>query len=560
MGQYLEIPLIVYPTTGMAAEGETVAFTVIVENVSTMTLKAAVTARVDGVELQGDQRWIDKNGGQASFLMWFTMPNHSVTVEVWAFFLATSGEWIEDASDSFVITLEGEEPPPEVSASIESLKVYSEGTAPISPPLLDVTPGKKLSVKFDAHSAYGSLPFGLWFDADVILEKPVTGSQARHDTSQTGPYSKCTLDHFDFKNDWVADEKGTYYATIILRARTSLVGSSVEVARRSNVKVFTVTQDPTPPGADYDGEIRYPKIRKCNSTWQSLENGAAEIPAGNTIEVKFDGRNLCGCYAAMHGWVTVKDPSGATIFSDYDDYTTIRADNTDHHFKFPSIGCSAQKLSQTGKHTVEIVLKAEHDGVEKEVDRETHEFTVTEAEVPDGEPGVYEGKITDIVVNWNQPIATWHPIEGLDNVPVGEHIQIRFEGWNIDGPLMKLRAELWLYAPDGSLLYNDDDISTLPYSAGSSHEFCFPKPPQAMGPISMEGRWKLKIQLTNSTGEYLLAKYADEEGNPKDAFGAEVPPPSIWGILEAILPLMLIMMMMGMLIPMTKELGEGTQE
>ncbi|GAI90490.1 unnamed protein product, partial [marine sediment metagenome] len=155
------------------------------------------------------------------------MPSGDVTIWcwVWSWDFAVSA-WSSTPEDEYgpvIVRLGGEPPSPEIAGVIESLKVYAEGTAPVPPPLLNVAPGKKVSIKFDAHSGYGSFPFGLWFDATVILKKPISGNQERYDKSQTGPYSKCTLDHFDFKNDWTADEKGTYYATVILRARSSLI-------------------------------------------------------------------------------------------------------------------------------------------------------------------------------------------------------------------------------------------------------------------------------------------------------------------------------------------------
>jgi len=559
MGQYLEITYVRGPTE--AEYGSTVSILVDVKNKWTQGLTCAVTAAVDGIEVQAGSHTLNP-GVTTLYPVTFIMPNKSVTAHIGAYFWGTDSNWHEDDDDFYDVSLIGEEPPEEISALIESLKVYAEGIAPITPPLNNITPGTGLSIKFDAHSGYGSYPQGLWFDASVILKKPETGNQERYDKSETGPYSKCTLDHFDFKDDWVADEKGTYYATIILRARNSLLGSSEEVDRKSNVKVFTVTEDPSPPGADYDGEIRYPKIRKCNGTWQSLEDGAAGIPAGKTIEGKFDGRNLCGCYAAMHAWVTIKSPSGVTVFSDYDDYTTIRADGTDHHFKFPQIGCSAQELTAMGEYDMEIVLKAEHDGVEEEVDRKSYVFNVVEGEEPpDGEaPSDMNGYIEQVYVDWTNFAGGELPVP-ISGAPLGENFRISYHGTIIETLLhtQTTRGYVWLYGPDGTLKYSDSD-SVLPSgyipapSAGAwYHPFVFPSVPSAW-PLDEQGEWTYKVRFEDSQG-----KAIDEREGVLFA-SVEEQPGSSWSVIIDMMPLMMIMMMFAMMVPMMRDVSGELEE
>jgi len=215
MGTYLEITLVAGPLE--ASYGSTVTLNVYVKNVWTSDiLYATVTANTNGIKIVNLPNY-RINAGQT--LMWpvtFTMPNKSIVMRVGAYYWGGDEEWHEDDYKLISISLTGEEPPsPEIDGVIENLRVYAEGTAPVYPPM-NVYPGKRVSIKFDAHSKYGSFPFGLFFDATVILKKPISGNQERYDRSETGPYSKCTLDHFDFSNDWVADEKGTYYAIVIL--------------------------------------------------------------------------------------------------------------------------------------------------------------------------------------------------------------------------------------------------------------------------------------------------------------------------------------------------------
>ena len=559
MPSYLRIDgITAYPDP--AEEGDWIALSIQVTNISSQGVYGNVHGSYNGIPIPRGGDYIVEAGATRMFYRSFYMPGASVTGTIAVAYRYDAGGgaigyWTDD-TEEFTVTLAGGEPPPsDIDGVIESLKVYSTGIAPRSPPLTAVEPGSRLSIKFDAHSGYGSFPSGLYFDATVILDKPESGNQSRYDKSETGPYSKCTLDHFDFKNDWVADEKGVYYATIILRARTSLLQESIEVDRISNLKVFTVTEDPTPPGSDYDGEIRNANIRKCNSNWQSLSGGAAEIPAGNTLEVKFDGRNLCGCYAAMHGWVTVKNPSGVTVFSDYDDYTTIRADGTDHHFKFPQIGCSAQEVTTLGQYTVEIVLKAEHDGVEKEVDRQSYAFNVIEGEEPpDGGASDMNGYIEQVYVDWTNLPGGELPVP-ITGAPLGENFRVSFHGTIIETVLhtQTTRGYVWLYGPDGSVKYEDlDDVSPTGYFAAPLagawyHPFVFPSVPYAR-PLDEQGEWTYKVRFEDSQGRAI-----DEKEGVLFA-SVEEQPGSAWGIIAEMMPLMMIMMMFAMIVPMMKDM------
>jgi len=560
MPNYLRIDSIAaYPD--VADPGDFIALSIQVTNISSQGVYGNVHGGYDGVEIPRGPDFVVEAGATRMFYRSFYMPNKSVTGTITVSYMFDAGGgavgyWGDDTKE-FQVALYGEEPPPpEISAAIENLKVYAEGTAPVNPPLNSVTPGKKLSIKFDAHSLYGSLPFGLWFDASVLLKKPATGNQERYDRSETGPYSRCTLDHFDFNKDWVADEKGTYYATVILKARTSLLSSSVEVDRKSNVKVFTVTEDPSPPGSDYDGEIRYPRIRNCNGIWQSLENGSAQIPAGTTIEVKFDGRNLCGCYAAMHGWVTVKSPSGVAVFSDYDDYTVIRADGTDHHFTFPPIGCSAQKLTTLGEYTIEIILKAEHDGVEQEVDRKSYTFNVVEGEgPPDGEISDLNGYIEQVYADWTNLAGGELPVP-ISGAPLGENFRVSYHGTIIETLLhtQTTKGSVWLYGPGGALKYYlYDDVLPTGYiwapSAGAwYHPFVFPSVPNAW-PLDEQGEWTYKVRFEDSQG-----KVIDEREGVLFS-SVEEQATSSWGIIIEMMPLMMIMMMFAMMVPMMRDVS-----
>jgi hypothetical protein len=340
------------------------------------------------------------------------MPNKSVTVWVWAWYLTATGNPCaspEDQAGPLEVKLIGEAPPTGVAGEIREITVFDENHAPASPPQPTVQ-GKQLSIRFKAYSLASQLT--IYFDAKVRLKKPSGKVEEKSDVSYL-PYSPNTAHQFKFDNQWKADEIGTYYATIILNARGSLYGSSQEVDRETNVKVFTVS----------------------------------EAPAG-----------------------------------------------------------------------------------------------------PEPTPDVYKGEIRNKMVDWTNIVGGAKPFPLAEPAPVGENMRISFEGYNLSDVAMRLRAEVWIYGPGKRETYHDEDISTLTYTKGAAHKFTFPKAPSAT-PIDEEGEWTVKIQLTNSTGEFLLDEYDGA------LFAAEPPPSSMWGMIADILPLMMIMMMFGMMIPMTREMA-----
>jgi len=580
MGNYLQITLVTGPSE--ASYGSSVTLTAYVKNVWTQDiLYADATARIDNIEVVPPYGRINVHDTRF-FPITFTMPNKSVIATVFAMYWGTDNQWHEDDRKQFSIKLAGETPPPGVSASIENLKVYAEGTAEVYPPLLDVYPGKKVSIKFDAHSGYGSLPYGLWFDASVIIKKPVSGDQERYDKSETGPYSTCTLDHFDFSKDWVADEQGTYYATVILRARTSLVGSSQEVARKSNIKVFTVTQT-VPPPDEYKGRITSPQVRYGANNWVSAPQ---TIEQGQGFSVAFTAINDSSIALVLRGEFEVKWPSGKTNTGS--DFTGTRipplettvGSGGNHTFKWNPFGqVNAFTADEPGDYTAKFKLygkkAGESDSAYKELCTpwEGKILTVTEAEVPPPGEGVPSGKAEIVRKALDfELLGSGYEIPVTKTLSVPEHARLSIIAKTISAERERLKAEVWIYGPapvlgqqeggeitHGPLKYHYTDTSSWPCcDPETQHEFIWPSSliplPNSTFLIDEEGQWTITINITDASDEELLATYDGV------MCGAEKAAPSIWGIFAEIMPLMMIMMMFGMMIPMTRELGQGVEE
>jgi len=576
MGAYLEITSITGPSE--ANYGDTVTLNVYVKNVWTGDIMyATVTANSDGIKIL-DLPNYRINAGQT--IMWpvtFTMPNESIVLAIGAFYWGTGEEWVEADHKYISISLVGEEPPPEIDGVIEGLKVYAEGTAPVTPPLLNVTPGKKVSIKFDAHSGYGSFPFGLWFDAYAILKKPVSGSQSRYDRSETGPYSKCTLDHFDFSYDWTADEKGTYYADIILKARSSLIGSSVEVNRKTNIKVFTVTQD-IPLPDEYAGRITNPQVRWGISNWRPAP---ATIEQGQGFSIAFTGYNDSSIALVLKGEYELTYPSGKKASGSMISYLTeipfiekTIGPGKSWTPKWDEYGKPNDFVAdEAGDYTAKFSLYGKKAGEPDSAFRELCTpwedkiLVVTETEPPpDGEEAEFDGHIGIIYVD-----QTGLP-GGEQAIPVigvsGRGARVSFHGHN-DDPIFPhtLCAKLWIYGPapvlgqqagitHGPLKYYYEDCSNIPVlPRGNYWSFVFPSaviPPGGQWfQIDQDGQWTVKVRLEDSHGGLLDSKEEILFSSAEEAA------PSSWGILIDMMPLIMIMMVMAMIVPMTKELGAG---
>ncbi|MDD5511651.1 MAG: hypothetical protein PHI12_12705 [Dehalococcoidales bacterium] len=559
MPSYLRIDgITAYPNP--AEEGDWVALSIQVTNISSQGVYGNVHGAYNGVPIPRGGDYIVEAGATRMFYRSFYMPSASVTGTITVSYMFDAGGgaigyWADDTKE-FTVDLLGA--PEQYDGRIENIRI-KWGSSAFPASLYSAIPqeipyGNYFRIGFTGRNLsdvnltlWGSVkvyrPNGSLFYQDQDVETGYTGPGGTHNFEFPQPTSAARQ----------VDAYGVWKATIELRASSS---SGELLDYKTQVVIFSTPEEEPPPGAGYDGEIRYPQICQCSGTWQSLEDGIAQIPAGNTIEVKFDGRNLCGCYAAMHGWVTVKSPSGVTAFSDYDDNTVIRADGTDHHFKFPVLGCSAQELTALGEHTVEIILKAEHDGVEQEVDRKSYTFNVVEGEEPpSGEPSDLNGYIEQVYVDWTNLASGELPVP-ISGAPLGENFRISYHATIIETILhtQTTKGYVWLYGPDGSVKYEDSD-SVLPsgyiwaLSFGAwYHPFVFPSVPSAW-PLDEQGEWTYKVRFEDSQG-----KVIDEREGVLFSSVAEQATSS-WGIIAEMMPLMMIMMMFGMMVPMMRDVS-----
>lgn len=368
MGNYLEIVSVDAPSE--AAYGDTVLINVFLRTNYTSRVFAIVTARYDESELQSSSHYV-LPGTQRIFGLSFTMPNKAVTVWVWAYYWTATGNWSAEPDDQFgpvEIALTGAPPPePGVTAKIEDLRVFDENHAPAFPPQ-ETLAGKKLSVHFMGMNHSDST---LYFDATVRLRKP-SGVEEKRDVSYL-PYTPGAGHPFKFTNCWEADEIGTYYGTIILYARTIPYGTSQEVDRKTDVKLFTVSEAPEEPEPEPD--VYKGKIENKMVDWTNIVSGAKPFPlaepapVGENMRISFEGYNLSDTPMRLRGEVWIYGPGGRETYHGEDVSTGTYTKNTLHKFTFPKAP-AATPIDEEGEWTIKIhltnstgeYLLAEYDG------------------------------------------------------------------------------------------------------------------------------------------------------------------------------------------------------
>ena len=102
-GAYTSITEITAPSSAMA--GDTVDIVVRVKNLSTYSFYIAVTASYDGVTIPITPDYQSVNPGAIGVYNGsFTMPNKSITLDVWSFYW-TGTEWYQDDHSAVSISL-----------------------------------------------------------------------------------------------------------------------------------------------------------------------------------------------------------------------------------------------------------------------------------------------------------------------------------------------------------------------------------------------------------------------------------------------------------------------
>lgn len=468
-------------------------------------------------------------------------------LDIWLYAKVGSTTELVDSYSSYLTVAEA--PPEEYTGRIENPRIKWGGTAfptGLYKSIPQTIPyGDYFRVGFTGRNTsdvnvklWGSVkiyrPNGTlaWQGEDT--ESLYTGPNGTHDFEFPVPSSPAKQ----------VDAYGDWKATIELRA-SSASGELLDT--ETMVKIFSTTEEP--PDGGYDGEIRNPRVRECNGTWKSMDGAEPTIQSGSTIQIYFDGRNLCGCMAAMHGWVTVASPSGATVLDAFDDNTVIVSDGADHHFTFPSTyTCSLEELNETGKYKASVILKAEHDGVEEEVDRQDYYFKVSGEPGDGGEPSG-KAEITAKTIDY-ELIGAGVPFPTTEPVPVPEHARISVIAVTRSEERERLACEVWIYSPSSEIepKYHFQDTSAWPCcDPDAAHEFIFPSAPGTFV-IDELGQWDIKIHITDASDEELLTKY---EGL---FFNGEEKPGSTWGMIAELMPLMMIMMMFAMMVPMMRDM------
>jgi len=552
MREYLEITKITAPAESEA--GKSVGVVIEITSKVPIMYACPYVRAGDTPEWQGSWRTLYP-GSKNYWVFSFVMPNKSVSFNVEAWYQGTDGKLYKNDEKLVNIELTSAEPPStELAAEIINIRVKDESHAPAKAPQATIQ-GKKLSVSFEAHNTGAK---NVHFYSEVTLEKP-SGGETKSDRSESGGplgYKTCTIDAFDFSDDWVADEIGTYYVTIVLKAST-IFGYNYQKVAETRFKAFTVSGAPAdgePPGEGLDAEIT--NIRVWDES-HAPAKAPQETVQGKKLSVSFDAHNTGSGRLHFYSEVTLEKPSGAETKTDKSEsgvplgYATCTSDA----FSF-SKDWVADEL---GSYYVSIVLKASTIfgyNYQEVASTRFKAFTVAEAPEPGEEepvPGTYVGRIENRMVDWTNLVGGAIPFPTAEPAPVRESVRISFEGVNLSDVSMRLKAEVWLTSPSGAVTYHDEDTSSLPYSKDTAHKFVFPMAPSAT-PIDAAGEWKVKINLTNSTGEYLLDQYDGA------LFMAEEKPKDMWAVIGEMMPLMMIVMMFGMMIPMTKGLAEGGEE
>ena len=554
MGNHLAIIDIIAPQE--AGYGEVVNAQIYVWNNHSERVFAVVTGKVDSTELQSSSHWVEP-GAQRVFGLSFTMPNRAVDLWAWVYqWNWETSDWEDNPDDAYgpvTINLAGS--PGAYTGRIENPRIKWGPTA-FPPSLYKSIPqtvpyGDYFRLGFTGRNTsdvnvklWGSVkvyrPDGSLFYQAEDAESLYTGPNGTHNfefPSPSGPAKQ-------------VDAYGEWKATLELRAESA---SGELLDRESRITIFSTGDEP--PQCGYAGAIRNPRVRECNSIWQTMEGSEPAVQSGSTIQVYFDGRNLCGCMAAMHGWVIVTSPTGATVLDAFDDNTLIVSDGADHHFTFPSTyTCSLEELNELGRYTVSVILKAEHDGVEEEVDRQDCYFSVSADPGNGGEP-TGKAEITAKAIDY-ELIGAGVPFPAAAPVPVPEHARISVIAVTRSEERERLACEVWIYSPSSETepKYHYQDTSAWPCcDPDAAHEFIFPTPPGTFV-IDELGQWNIKVHITDASDGELLAKY---EGL---FFNGEEAPESTWGVIGEIMPLMMIMMMFAMVVPMMKDMTSGLEE
>ena len=492
---YLEITAISKPPE--AEEGDWVYVGVQVRNKHTADIYVTVTGTFDGIPTYplGGAPFVVKAGDYQWWPLHFTMPNKSVTGTVRAFYWSADG-WIMDDEQTFSVALAGV-PPVILTGRIESPRIKYNLSYVSIYPIKTVPYGENFRIAFTGRNTSS---ITLQLGGGIAVTDPDGNIVCQEFDWESPPYTGANGTHdFSFpKDSWKnltipVDKAGAWRAACELWCWD---GNKETKLDRKEYDIFTVPKPEELAGTIVKKQLEYP----WGPGGELYNIPVADVPIETKALLHVWGRNDMPSNQKLGlSWV-VKDPDGRTVEEGEAWETYHTGPGGQHHFIVPPGALDYINLTKEGRYTFSAQLLMNPDDPEVVDDFEGDLCTVS-VEVK------YVGEIRNPLVDL-KPL--WpggeHAIPyTAEPVPVGQKFNISFDGCNLSDFAMRLRGELWVTSPTGRVAYNRHDISTAPYTYDTCHEFIFKDIP----PVDEEGNWTVRMELRNSTGEYLLAEFED---------------------------------------------------
>lgn len=542
MGVYLEISNVF--TKPEAEEGELVIVYLTLKNKHTSDILACLTGCYDTEEMRTNWATL-KAGTEYSWNIRFTMPNRSVTVWVWACYQTAVEPYyvVDDEYGPISISLPGV--PPEYTGRIGTIHVNDY------PVPRTLSYGDDFRIQFRGYLDSGER-VRLW--ANIKVRSPTRTVYSHPGDLEIYPGTGVGGSHpfgfptfVPYQSPIVVDEAGEWEVTIELRAGGA-TGPLLDVKR--SIHLITVPEVVEP---EYDGEIQNVQVRHGVHNWMQVPQ---TLVSGRLFSVAFEGVNRSDIALVLRGKINIGDVSDSiisTVFGVPFLEDAIAPDGV-YTFKFtPWSQPHPYMTDVSGDYIAKLELEGKKPGEDDSQFKPLCDPQEVVVIVVTGEAG-FEGKISSVRVDWTMIPGgeVTIPTVGI----LGREARIRFNGSNDDTFPHTLCGKVWVYGPSeepyANLKHFFEGCSLVYILGGFSHAFCFPPVVGEPGFIvNEEGEWNVKIRLEDSGGGVL------DEYEGVLFTRTEKEPESMWGMLSSIIPLVMIVMMMSMIMPMTRELGEG---
>lgn len=484
-GTYTQIVSITAPTSAVA--GSLVSVVARVKNLASYAIYIAATGRYDGKDFAFKPEYANVGAGvTTSFTHSFVMPAKDVRVDVWSFYW-TGTDWVQDDQAYVNIAVEI----PLAGTIIRKELEYAGDMFDI--PARDVPLDMKTRVHiWGRNDTSQNQKLGLGWnirapDGKIVEEGYDWESGIPGYTGPGGQH------HFEIPQgvlDYLyLNKAGTY---------TIGIGLSMNPADPTLVDSYAGNLC-TVVAPVVTGKIEDPRV-KYNLSYKPIP--IDEMPFGENFRIAFYGRNTSDINLTLGADIKIYDPDGRQVFYEEDWESGIpgyTGPGGTHNFKWPKAPWATIPVNKFGIWKARMRLYCDiGEPAAKLLDDITEKiFTVPK----------YAGRITDKKVDWTFLPGGEVDFPMTEPMPFGEKIRVSFLGWNDSTTTMRLRGEVWIYDPDKELFYHAEDLTTLPYSPGTAHKFIFPKPPLSTDKLEKAGDWTIRIELTDSSGEYPLAEY-----------------------------------------------------